>query len=358
MSDMSSGVSSLFTEIHDIVAQEFSIEESFIEYDNPTFYVRLQPDSKQAFLRLIQRLDRIGYVPILRRKGTDVVLRVVRKPPTTPSSWIINAILFFATIGTTLATGYMLSSEWVERGLMSDPMIGAAMFTLAIMTIFGTHEMAHKFAARKHRIEASYPYFIPGPPLPFGIGTFGAVIRQKSLAPNKDALFDLGVSGPIIGFITTILVTIIGVQLSVSIPISEVPPGTPLLPVPLAFRLIATFFPPMGSGEVTWLHPVAFAGWVGMLVTMLNLMPTGTLDGGHAVRGLLGERARSILSIVSIAVLFILGHYLMAILALFLSLQRHPGPLDDVSGLTLSRKIVALSLVAIFILTAAPVWHF
>ena len=344
-----------FEQLSSMVESEFNVEEGFIEYGIPTFYLRLRQDSKQAFLRLMKRLDAVGFVPVLRKRGEKTVLQTLRKPSMKPSRRIINVLLFLATLGTTLITGYVLSLGWVERGLMPHPMVGAAMFTVAIIVIFGSHEMAHKLVARKHGIEASYPYFIPGPPAPIGIGTFGAVIQQKSLAPNKDALFDLGASGPVIGFIATIIVTIIGVQWSLLIPRAEVPEGTRFLQVPMLFQFITIMFPPGGTGDVTWLHPVAFAGWVGMLVTMLNLVPTGMLDGGHATRGLLGERSRTVLSFLGILTLLVLGHWPMAMIAFLLSLQPHPGSLDDVSKLATSRKLAALMLILIFFLSAFPI---
>jgi len=228
------------------------------------------------------------------------------------------------------------------------------------------HELSHKFAANKHGIEATAPYFIPGPPPPVGIGTFGAIIQQKSLAPNKDALFDLGVSGPIIGFIIAIIVTLLGFPFSVY---EWIPKDAPTLPSPILFFIIGQLLHPFGSvppypssepGKYVLaiaLHPVAFAGWVGMFVTVINLIPAGMLDGGHAVRGLLGQKATNILSLIAIVILLVLNpfHYwLIAMLAFFFSMQRHPGPLDDVSKLTTGRKLVGILLIAIFILCTAP----
>ena len=344
-----------FEQVRGLVEAEFEVEEGFVEYGVPTFFVRLRQDSKQGFLRLFERLGSAGFVPVLKRREGRVVLQVVRRPPLAPSRWIMNVVLFLVTVGTVTVTGYMLSVEWVGKGLMSNPLVGAGMFTAALMAVLGVHEMGHKLAAYKHRVEASFPFFIPGPPAPFGIGTFGAVIQQRSLAPNKDALFDLGMSGPVAGFLVAVLVTVVGVRLSLLIPLSAVPPGAEFLEMPMLFELIVTMFPPKGAGEVIWLHPVAFAGWVGMLVTMLNLVPAGMLDGGHATRGLLGRNARTALSFAGILVLIILGHYLMAMVVFFLSLQRHPGPLDDVSKLTTSRKLATVFLVLIFVLCAAPI---
>jgi membrane-associated protease RseP (regulator of RpoE activity) len=336
-------------QLRSMVESEFTIEESFLQHGVPTFHVKLGQNSKDAFLRLFRRLDALNYVPVLRKRESNLVLRIIAKPVVRPDNYITNVGLFLATMATTFITGYVLSIEWVEKNLMPNPWYGALSFTVAIMAILGSHEMAHKLAAKKHDVEASYPYFIPGPPAPIGIGTFGAVIRQKSLAPNKDALFDLGISGPVIGFLITIIVTIIGVQLSRLIP--EAPVGAQLLPIPMLFVFITSIFPPSGTGKIVWLHPVAFAGWVGMLVTMLNLIPAGMLDGGHAARGLMGRTARTVLSFLAILLLLFLGHYLFALIAFFFSLHEHPGPLDDVSNLSPGRKLASIAIVAIFILT-------
>lgn len=347
-----------FEQIRSIVTSEFLVEDSFLENGVPTFHVKPQDESKQSFLRLVKRLDDKEFAPILREINGKTVLRVIPKPPVKPSRWIINVILLIATVGTTLATGYILS-----EGAMSNPMAGAVAFTVAIMSILGSHEMGHKVAANMHGVEATMPYFIPGPP-PIryigGIGTFGAVIKQKSLPPNRDALFDLGVSGPIIGFIVTIVVLMIGVPMSNLewVTAADVPPSA--LPMSLLLEFFTGIFltpptRPTPSHRVLLLHlhPVAFAGFIGLLVTMLNLLPTGMLDGGHTVRSLLGKKAHSILLFVSLAILFLLGPFFwpFAFIVLILSMYRHPGPLDDVSKLTTSRKLVAVVLVIIFILS-------
>jgi len=340
-----------FEKLRGLVDLEFEVEEGLVEFGVPTFYVRLKEDSKEAFSRLLRGLDPLGFVPVLRMRGGRAVLQVVRKRLAAPSRRFISVGLFFATVGTMLLSGYLQSQR------LADPILGAVMFAGALMAILVVHEMGHTLAARRYGVEASYPYFIPGPP---PVGTFGAVIQQQSLAPNKDALFDLGASGPIAGFVVSMAVAAIGLRLSHMEP--ALPPGAGLLPgTPLLFELLLPFLVPPGVGPYIMLHPVAFAGWVGMLVTLLNLIPAGMLDGGHAVRGLLGESARRFLPILVIALVLVLNPYLywlMAMVAFFMSTQRHPGPLDDVSKVTTSRKLVALVLVLIFVLCAAPVWLF
>jgi membrane-associated protease RseP (regulator of RpoE activity) len=348
-----------YEQIHQIVAAEFTVEEGIAGYDTPTFYVAPKDDLKQAFLRLYRRLDSMQFVPLLRKRENRLMLQIVPKPPVKRSRPWINIVLLVATIVTTLVTGYLNSLTAMEAmpELMPNPWIGAVMFSAAVMLILGAHEMGHKLTANRHKIEATYPYFIPGlPPL----GTFGAVIQEKSLPPSKDSLFDLGLSGPVIGFIATVIVTIIGVQLSVLLP--EVPSGvqaSPIpeffgIPLPLLFGFILIVFPPAGSGSFIWLHPVFQAGYIGMIVTMLNIMPIGQLDGGHIVHVLLGERARLVVAFVAIVTLLLTGFWLMAILAFLIARVRHPDPLDGVSGLSASRKLATVLAIAIFVLTLPP----
>jgi membrane-associated protease RseP (regulator of RpoE activity) len=237
---------------------------------------------------------------------------------------------------------------------MINPLVGGATFTIAILAVLGTHEMGHKLTANRRGVEATQPYFIPGPQ-PFG--TFGAVIMQKSLPPNRDALFDIGADGPIVGFITATIVSIIG--LTLLIPVEKVPGITPL-PVPLLWiglvwvLLSLKLMPSARPNQDYAVHPIAFAGWAGIIVTMLNLLPAAMLDGGHVARSIAGEKLRLVLTALSIIFLIFETFYPMAVLVLLMAMYRHPGPLDDVSGLSTGRKILAIGLIAIFVLCIFP----
>jgi len=332
-----------FEQVQVMVEAEFDVEESFVDHDTPTFHIRYREDSKEAFLRLMQRLESLELIPLLRQREGKVVLKVMAKPPTKPNRNIINIALFFATLGTVFLSGYILSESDI---------IGALLFTGAIMAILGSHEMGHKLLADKHEVEATYPYFIPGIP---PIGTFGALIQQKALPPNRDALFDIGFTGPITGFIMAIIIMIIGMHLPFQVVQDPTVVGTPLNELyPLMYRAIVWMFPPIApEGGTVLLHPVVFAGWVGMIVTMLNLVPSGMFDGGHIARSVMGSKAHQIVSYLGIALLVVIW-WPMAILALFFSAAKHPGPLDDVSKLTNSRKLGAIVLVAVFILSVVP----
>jgi membrane-associated protease RseP (regulator of RpoE activity) len=339
-----------FEKIGQTVASHFQTEESLLEHGIPTYYLKQPQETKHNFVKLLKDLETMNLIAFLRKADDRIVLRIIPKPRTKPSNILVNWALFFATIGTTFYTGYILSLQFVEKGLMASPFIGAAAFTAAIMTVLGAHEMGHKITANKKGMDATPPYFIPGPP-PIGdllgFGTFGAVIMQKSLPPNRDSLFDIGSSGPIIGFILALIASIIGLMLSPTFPITQPING---LPAPLIFDLFAIFLVRLPADYYILLHPVAFAGWVGMIVTMLNILPAGMLDGGHVAKSLFGDRARTVLTLLSILLLVASGFWPMAFLVLFMSMHRHPGPLDDVSSLSTGRKLLAVGLVVIFVL--------
>jgi len=344
-----------FEQITTLVMAEFQIEEALLEHNIPTYYLKQPQETKQTFLRLMKSLGHMNLIPVLRKIDERIVLKIIPKPRTRPSNILVNWLLFLVTIGTTFLTGYMLS------GHLIDPLIGGATFTIAIMSVLGVHEMGHKLTANKEGMEATAPYFIPGPPPIgdfFGIGTFGAVILQKSLPPNKDSLFDIGASGPIVGFIIAVAATLVSLPFSVY---DWVPAGTQTLPVPLLLRLVAPYLlpsfetaPPSPGPEyvpVVVLHPVAVAGWVGMFVTMLNLLPAAMLDGGHVARSLFGERTRSVLTVLSVISLIFIS-FPMAIFVLFMSMYKHPGPLDDVSSLSTRKKLMAIGLLVVFVLSS------
>lgn len=340
-----------FDKITEIVKSEFQIQEALLEKGTPMYYLSPDQETKEEFLRLLDGLDKLELVAFLRKIEGRVVLRVTRKPPEKPSNSKTNLILLIATIGTTFITGYI---GFPDTGI--NPIISGAMFSAAMLMILGIHEMGHKFTANKKKIETTKPYFLPGPP---PLGTLGAVIMQKSLPRNRDALFDVGANGPISGFIVALIISAIGLLLLVPAP-SPPPDVGELSLMPASWIFLAQFFsslnlfpspPPNG---VLLLHPLAWAGWAGMIVTMLNLLPAATLDGGHIVRSILAnEKARLATTFASVALLLLVGpeFVIMAFLIVFFSMFKHPGPLDDVSSLSKNRKLLVVVLIVIFILS-------
>ena len=350
-----------FEKIAQMVSSEFQVGNALVEHNVPTFYLKQPQETKQSFLNFLKALKPTGLTAILRRIDGNVVLRVVPKPPVKSSNILINWLLLFATVGTTFVTGYLMFGEFL------NPIIGGATFSVAIMAILGSHEMSHKLTANRKGIDATPPYFIPGPPSYgplLGMGTFGAVIMQKSLPPNRDALFDVGASGPIIGFIVAAVATVIGIPFS---PYVWMPKDAATLPIPLLFTVIGSFLSPFGAippypasalpGDYLLgisLHPVVFAGWVGMIVTMLNILPAAMLDGGHVSRAVFGEKTARLLTWLSIIYLVFTGFWPMAFFVLFISMSRHPGPLDEVSALSTERKVLSVLLVVILVLCSFP----
>ncbi len=339
-----------FEEITKLVAAEFQIDGALIERGFPTYYLMWPQETKQSFLRLLKNLEEINLIAFLRKVKNRIVLRVVRKTPAKPSNPRISIILFLATVATTFITGYF---SFPDTGI--DPIVSGTIFSAAILLVLGIHEMGHKLTANKKQIDATSPYFLPGPP---PLGTLGAVIMQKSLPRNRDALFDVGANGPLAGFIVALVFSAIGLLLLIP---SPMPPDENVLRLmPSSWFLLSQFFsslnllPQAPAAGVLLMHPVTWAGWAGMIVTMLNLLPAAMLDGGHVARSTLaGDKPRMILTFASVALLLFAGTQFMAMafLIVFMSMFKHPGPLDDVSSLSRNRKLFTLMLIAIFILT-------
>ena len=343
----------LYDEVRALVEYAgFTIIDHFLFQGIPLFYVSLPKSSKTAFLWLMNKLKPYGLYPTLRKRGDRYELKILMKSTAKPrfaSTPIIVGLLAITLVAIFYA-GYSQSIELARlHGLEIKPVFGGLAYTAAMMAVLATHEVGHMIASKIHGVEATPPIFIPGPP-PFG--TFGAVIQQKSLAPNKDALFDIGIAGPLAGFVASLVVTVIGIQYSVIKPVVSPIQMEGATPAPLIYSIITNLVmrPPPGLILIIP-HPVAFAGWIGMIITMLNLIPAGMLDGGHIARCFMKPVHQNILAFVAIAVVAFQGYVAMAILALLMALmQRHPGPLDDVSPVAKWRKVLALAPIAIFIL--------
>ena len=294
------------------------------------------------FSRLIDDLDKVGYIPFMERYNGIYRIGIAKKQEKGESRIHINVILFIATIATTIFAGYTFAGGNIGDGVA---------FAVALLSILGVHETAHYYAAKKHDVKSSLPYFVPAPTL---IGTFGAVINVKSPIPNKNSLFDLGFSGPIAGIIVTIPVLIIGIYLSKIVPTASM--SMTFTPPPIMSLIMYFMLPPIPAGYGLQIHPIVFAGWVGIIITLLNLMPVAFLDGGHIIRSLFTEKIHRTISIIGVLVTLALGWIPMAILMMLILVlnRRHPGALDNVSKLTLGRKVMAVVMLIIFILCLSP----
>ncbi len=227
-------------------------------------------------------------------------------------------------------------------------------YALSLMLILLVHELGHFFACRAHRIEATLPFFIPAPTL---IGTFGAFIKIKSPFSSKKSLFDVGMAGPLAGFLAAIPVICIGIAQSRMIERNAIPTAI-TLGEPLVFTLIARILKgPIAAHSDLLIHPIAFAGWFGLLATSFNLFPIGQLDGGHIVYALLGKKSYSV-GIASVVVLIILGilfwqgWLFWALIATLIGL-RHP-PIFAEERLDFKRKAAAFAILAIFVVSFTP----
>jgi len=338
-----------FEKITAIVGAEFQIQEALMDQGTPTYYLIHPQETKHAFLRSLKRLEEINLIAFLRKIDGRLVLRVFSKPPVKPSNSRTNWILFLATVATTFFTGY---TGFSETGL--HPLLNGAIFSAAILAVLGIHEMGHKLTANRKGIDATAPYFIPGFP-PYG--TFGAVIMQKSLPRNRDALFDVGANGPIAGFLVALVCSVVGLTLLIPTTITSDSGALSLIPVSWALLMptLSAFnlIPALGTNNGFALHPITWAGWVGMVVTMLNLLPAAMLDGGHVARSVISnDRFRLVFTFASVALLLLAGttFILMAFLIIFMATFKHPGPLDDVSGLSRNRKLLIAVLMLAFVL--------
>jgi len=268
----------------------------------------------------------------------------------------IPLALFIVTLFTTMAAGAMYQGA----DLFSHPaeIARGVPFSVSLLLILGTHELGHFLASRRHGVATTLPVFIPGPPFPPMIGTFGAVIRIKSQITTKNALVDIGASGPLAGFVVALVVTFEGLRLSAVLPKSGSAEALGLGSSLVFHALSYLAAGPVPEGYDLFLHPVAFAGWIGMFVTAMNLLPIGQLDGGHMIYALLGNRHRifSVLMAASLVVLGLLtwpGWFIWAALISIIGLG-HPPIEDQHIPLDNKRKVVCAAAILVFILTFMP----
>ncbi|RJP13998.1 MAG: site-2 protease family protein [Candidatus Abyssobacteria bacterium SURF_5] len=262
-----------------------------------------------------------------------------------------NIILFIATLFTTIFAGAMLA----EVNPVTHPhlLYRGIPFSLTLMGILLSHELGHYLMSRRHNVDATLPYFIPAPTF---VGTFGAVIKVNSNVPDRRALLDIGASGPIIGFLFSIPALVIGFELSYPVP--DITGGINFGSSILLEVLAGIFFSSIPDGYAINLHPIALAGWIGLLVTMMNLLPVGMMDGGHISYALFGRRHYHI-SVAVVVVLLVMGIYgwfgwaIWGMLNMAFGL-RHPPPTHPHVPLDGRRKLIGAAAAVIFIVTFVP----
>ncbi len=352
----------------------------------------ISEDSAAAYDQLAESLKPYDITTLFRReKEQHVIYLTPSKPDPKPTRISVNIILFVLTLLSVLFTGSLMApnppSEHSNLFLYFLSNIGVAWpFAASLLGILLAHEFGHYFMSRHHKTPATLPYFIP---LPFSpLGTMGAAILMRGTPKNKRVLFDIGVAGPLAGLVVAIPVLFYGLATS-NLAINQAPPPGmelilqgnslfyllakylvfgKLLPVPAIaggvspvlywLRFFFTGLPSsMGAMDVNT-NPIAFAGWAGLLVTSLNLIPAGTLDGGHAVYALFGDKAAKAFPYIFGALIllgvFWNGWWIWAFLLIWLG-RVHAEPLDQITGLDKNRRLLAGLVILIFIVTFSPV---
>lgn len=221
------------------------------------------------------------------------------------------------------------------------------------MTILLAHEMGHYFMSRKYGVPATLPYFIPLPFPPFG--TLGAIIKMKGIIINKKALFDIGIAGPLSGFIVSIPFIVLGIKMS-SIQFVTKEMLYFRLGDPLLFKILQKILiGGIPEGYDLALHPLAYAGWVGLFVTSLNLLPVGQLDGGHIVYAVFDLKSNWIfgvsIGLLAILTIFYNPGWLLLVILLLIFGMRHPEPFDMDTELDGRRKFLAFIILLVFLLS-------
>jgi len=393
------------------VSRIFRIED--VTAGNPKEWIAryrghlLSEDTVAAYDQLANALRPYNITPLFRKEKDDkqvIILVPSPLPPKSSSRIYVNIILFILTVFSVMLMGVDVPPEAVSNGeSFSLPLLLRYLFTgwpfaLSMLGILFTHEMGHYVACRYYKVPATLPYFLPAPLLS-PLGTLGAFIIMRGIPKNKRVLFDVGVAGPLAGLAVAIPVLFIGLYLSHLGPIEPPSAGMSgllegnslfylfskylvfgkLLPDPVSMgglspamywlRYFFTAQPIPFKGMDVQLHSVALAGWAGLLVTALNLIPVGTLDGGHVAYGLFGEKARRIFP-VAIAALIMLSvlpslltfsvssvnfSWLLWVMILFWLGNVRTQPLDDITPLDPARRALGIIVLIIFVLLFTPI---
>ena len=329
------------------------------------FVGRLARDAESVYTSLRERFNSLGYTPVMRREGqSDIIVAqrgVISAARFNP--WL-NLVLLIATIFTTLLAGAgiagvnvypVLRAAWASGNFAAVlPLLYAGLpFAGTLLFILGVHEMGHYVAARRHGVQVTLPFFIPLPFISL-LGTLGAFIQLKSPVENRKALFDVGVAGPLAGFVVAVPLMALGILQSEVVRRT----GVSSLGSSLLVQAMVNTLLPHTANQAVSLSPMAFAAWVGLLITGLNLLPMGQLDGGHIAYAVLGRAARPLASVTFFALLVMgltmwNGWLVWAFFAMITGL-RHPQPLNDITPLDWGRRLLGLVTLLLFFLLITP----
>jgi len=366
--------------IRSLVASHFLVKDAFIDqYGIPTIQVAAEPP-REKFRTLLKELAQHNLIGAIRGAGDTLTVRVFPKPQRKGSRKTLNLALFFATVATVLAAGYF---NWSSADLFtvlvepSSVLTKASMFAVGLLAIIGLHEFGHKAATNHHGLDATFPYFIPGPP---PVGTFGALISLRGPPENRDQLFDLGLSGPVVGFIVTIVIAIFSLLLSTTVSLATaqqlITGGAtqdlglclPLIgaspnvscEAPLLLIVGRILMPATAQGSLLFPNQeLWFAAHIGALLTFLNIVPAWQLDGGHVSRAMFGPSGHRTATLIGLVILFVSGYLVFAFFLLIMMNLTRRGfagvePLDDVSPVSNSRKLLYLLAIVMLLLTFFP----
>jgi len=357
--------------LRDAVDQVLTVEHEHDLFAAPiaaTYVGTLRIDSAEAFTQLKETFGNLGYVPVFRMKGTKHAIRAVRQyAAPKPRPWWPNALLLVATIFSLLYTGATMELGRVDLPSILDLLRGWP-YAVGLMLILGTHEMGHYIAARRHGVAVTLPYFIPLP-IAGTLGTLGAFIQLREPVRDRRTLLDIGVSGPLAGLVVAIPVLLIGLATSRLSPlpmydvfslktptVSYIVEGDSLLYAGLKWIV---FGQPIPNGmQDIWINQLAQAGWTGLLITAINLIPVGQLDGGHALYSLLGERARFTympMMLILFGLSLIYPGWLLWFILLLLLGRFYATPLDEITALNRGRRAAAILSLIVFVLVFIPV---
>ncbi len=387
-----------FTPIDALVARVMKVEDKTAGGEKDRYLLRYRghlysEDTATAFDQLQTALRPHNLTPLFRwDQKRHAVLLVPSQAQPKPGNPRLNLILFIATLISVLLTGMNFGQADLPQGFL--PAAGALIrsslpFTISFIAILSAHEFGHYLVGRFHGVRLSLPYFLPLPFISL-FGTFGAMINMREQPKNRRILLDIGLAGPLAGLVVTVAVLAIGLSLSNLNTLPAAAGSTPglmmegnsllylilkylrfgqLLPAPAGYGGVPPllywlryFFSgqpfPFGGTDVT-IHPVAWAGWGGMLITSLNLIPAGQLDGGHVLYVLLGrERAARLRPLILVLLVglgfFWNGWWLWAVLIFFLG-RFYAEPLDEITPLDPPRKALAVLGIILFILVFIPV---
>jgi Zn-dependent protease len=365
MSDLST--TDLLARIRKEVADVLAVESVTIEREKPLTVClrgRLLVAPQDAYPLVQPRLEALGMTTLFRREEGAEVIRVVRaSAPEASSRLWVAGVLLLLTLVSVLFVGMGMGVDDPNATFL-ELVLGGLPYAVGLVSILLAHELGHYFVGRRLGMPLSLPYFIP---LPLNLfGTMGAFIRMKGPAVNRRRLLSMAAAGPLAGLVVAIPVLVVGLLLSdirTAPAGSYISEGNSLLYIALKALVFGRFLP--SGGEDVWLHPLAFAGWGGLFITGLNLIPAGQLDGGHIIYTVMGKRSRLLTHIVlaglvGLDVLNYVLHRQINGLSLFAALifflgREHAALLDDLTELEPRQRAFGWLMMLVWALVFVPI---